>query len=86
LGEPLVPGLPGAFETLFLHQPLAVVGVHEAPDCGPHLIEVLEKAAMDDLLFDGPVEAFGHAIGLWLFNEGETGVNAPVFQLVLKMI
>jgi hypothetical protein len=35
------PGLPGALEAIFLHQPLAVVGVHKVPDRRPNLLEIL---------------------------------------------
>lgn len=86
MGEPLGPGLPGAFEAVFLHQPLAVVGVHKVPDRLPHLLKILRHPAIDEQLFDDPDKAFRHAIGLGLFNKGEAGVNAPVFQLVLEMI
>jgi hypothetical protein len=86
LGEPLGPGLPGAFEAIFFHRPLAVVGVHKVPDRRPHLLKILKHPAIDDLLFNGPDKAFGHAIGLGLFNKDEAGVNASVFQLVLEMI
>ena len=86
MGEPLGPGLPGALEAVFLHQPLAVVSVHKAPDRRPNLLEILKHPAIDDLLFEGPDEAFSHAIGLWLFDKGETWADPPVFELVLKMI
>jgi hypothetical protein len=69
LGEPLGPGLPGAFEGIFLHQPLPVVSVHKALDRRPNLLEILKHPAIDDLLFDGPDKAFGCAIGLGLFYK-----------------
>jgi len=86
LGEPLRPGQPGAFEAGFFHQPVAVVFVYKAPDPLPHLLKILEDPAINDLLFEGPDKAFGHPIDLGLFDKGEAGVDAPVFQLVLKMV
>jgi hypothetical protein len=86
LGEPLRPGLPGGFEAVLFHQPVAVVGVHKESDRLHHLLKVLEPPAIDDLLFKGPDKAFRHAIGLGLFDKGDAGVDAPVFKLGLEMI
>src|SRR3974390_960735 len=46
--------------------PLAVVDVHKAPDRLSHLLQVLEHQAIDNLLLEGPDEAFRHAVGLGL--------------------
>ena len=82
LVEPLGFGLPGAEKTVLFHQPLAVVGVHKETDRRSHLLKILEHPAINNLLLEGPDEAFGHAVGFGLFDKGETGVNAPVFQIV----
>ena len=66
--------------------PLAVVDVHKAPDRLSHLLQVLEHQAIDNLLLEGPDEAFRHAVGLGLLDKGEAGVDAPVFKLVLEVI
>ena len=83
MGEPLRPGLAGAEEAVLFHQPLAVVGVHKAFHRLPHLLEILEHPAVDGLLFKGPDEAFGHAVGLWWLDKGEAGADTPVLELAL---
>jgi hypothetical protein len=39
-----------------------------------------QKSLMDDLLLEDSEEAFGRAVGLWLFNAGELGGDAPVIS------
>jgi hypothetical protein len=73
LGEPCRPGLPGGYEVVLSHQPLAVMGVYRVPDRLPHLLKILEHPSIDDLPLDGPDEAFRHAIGLGLLDKGEAG-------------
>ena len=86
LVEPLGFGLPGPEKAVLFHQPLSIVGVHQEPDRRSHLLKILEHPAINNLLLEGPDEAFGHAIGLWLFNKGEAGVDPPVLDPVLEMI
>ena len=81
LGEPLGFDLPGAEKAVLFHRPFPVVSVHKTSDRRPNLLEILKPPAMDDLLFEGPVEAFSRAIGLWWFDKGETWTNPPVFEV-----
>jgi hypothetical protein len=46
-------------------------------------LEILEHPAVDGLLFKGPDEAFGHAVGLWWLDKGEAGADTPVLELAL---
>ena len=78
--------MPGAEKVVLFHQPLLVVSVHKAPDRRPNLLEIVKHPAIDDLIFGDPDKAFSHAIGLWLFDKGETWADPPVLELVLKMI
>ena len=54
---------------------MAIVTIPELGDSLPHLLQVAEDAAVDGLLLQRPVEAFGHAVGLRFGNKGETLVD-----------
>ena len=41
---------------------------------------------MNDLLLERPVEAFGHAVGLWLGDEGEARGDSPELNLVEEVV
>ena len=83
MGEPLGSGLPRAEKAVLFHRPFPVVSVHKASDRRPNLLEILKHPAIDDLLFESPDEAFSHAIGLWLFDKGETWADPPVLEPAL---
>ena len=55
----------------FLEAPLGVVGVDEVGDGGAEFFDVPVGSAVEDLFFQGPVEALRHPVGLGLFDEGE---------------
>jgi len=50
-------------EAELFESPGVVVGVDEVGDGGTDLLDVGKGAAVDDLFFQGPVEALGHAVG-----------------------
>ncbi len=50
------------------------------------LLEVSQDAAMDDLLLERVVEAFGDAVGLGLGNKGEAGGHTPEPDLVEEVV
>ena len=45
---------------------MLVVSFHECRDHNPQLFDVPVGAAVDDLLFESPVEPLCHPVGLWL--------------------
>src|SRR6266571_3960622 len=65
---------------------MAIVAVLEIDDGGTDFRDVSEDAAVDGLLLQGSVEAFGEAVGLWFGNKGETRGDAPEPDLVEEVI
>ena len=43
---------------------MTIVAVFEVGHCGADFLDILEDAAVDRLLLQRPVEAFGYAVGL----------------------
>ena len=70
----------------FLQAPLAVIqqgeGGYGCRQFGPVAVGV----SVDDLLFDGAVEAFDHAVGLRLTDEGEARGKAVEAALPLEVV
>ena len=65
---------------------MAIVTILERGDGGAHFFEVSEDATVNGLFLQGPVEAFGDAVGLRLGDEGEARGDAPEPDLVEKVI
>lgn len=65
---------------------MTIVAILEFGDGSANVFHVFEDAAVDRLFLQGPVETFGHAIGLWLGNEGETRSDTPEFDLVEEVV
>ena len=65
---------------------MVVVASDEVGDGVADLGGIAEDAAVDGLLLEGAVEAFGDAVGLRLLDEGEAGRDAPVPDLVQEVI
>src|SRR5450756_511787 len=63
-----------------------MVALEEQPHGGSNVSDSLVDAAIDDLLLEGSEEAFGHAIGLGLADEGKARGHAPELDLVLEVI
>src|ERR1035437_2347830 len=71
---------------IFLDEPFGIVTLEEHPHGGANVVDGLVDTAIDDLLLEGAEEAFGHAIGLGLANEGKARCYAPELDLVLEVI
>jgi hypothetical protein len=67
----LLTGLDRGEETEFFEAPMVIVGVNEVGDSGAEFFDVPVSSAVDDLLFEGAVEALRHPMGLGLLDEGE---------------
>jgi enoyl reductase-like protein len=63
-------GVEGAAETVLLDQPFGVVAGDEVADGVADLVDGLEDAAMDDLLFQRPEQPLDDAVGLGFSDEG----------------
>jgi hypothetical protein len=56
---------------------------------GPHrasFLDIPEDATVGSLLLQAPVEPFGHTVGLWFGEEGESHSNAPGPDLIEKVV
>ena len=76
----------GRFEGVFFNAPLTVVKLHEVPYGFADIIHSSEHPAVNGLLFQRSVKAFGNSVGLGFRNEGEAGNDSPELHLVQKMI
>jgi len=65
---------------------MAIVTIGKGGDGGPNFLDVLEDAAMNGLLLQCSVEAFGDTIGLRFGDEGEARGDTPEPDLVEKVI
>src|SRR5512134_786707 len=65
---------------------MAIVAVPELGHGDSDLLDVLEDAAIDRLLLQRPVEAFGNAVGLRLSDKGEARRNTPEPHLVEEVV
>ena len=63
-----------------------MVAFDERFDGRAHLGEVSKGPAVDGLLLERAIPALDDAVGFGLFNEGEAGVDAPVAELVEKVV
>ena len=63
---------------------MTIVTIFEFGDRHANFFDVLEDAAVNGLLLQRPVEAFGDAVGLRLGDEGETRCDTPELDLVEK--
>jgi hypothetical protein len=63
-------GVERAEVAVLLDQPLGVVAGDEVADGLADLVDGLEDAAMDDLLFQRPEQPLDDAIGLGFSDEG----------------
>jgi hypothetical protein len=70
----------------FLEAPIAVVEDDEGGDRGGQFGAIAVSAAVDDLLFEGAVEAFDDTVGLRLADECETGHKAVKAVLALEVV
>jgi hypothetical protein len=73
-------------EAQFFKTPMPIVAIPECSDCRAHFLEILEDAPMDSLFLQGPVEPFGHAVGLRLGDKGEAGRDAPEPDLMEEVV
>src|ERR1035437_4642115 len=73
-------------QSIFLDEPFGIVTLEEDPHGGANVVDGLVDTAIDDLLLEGAEEAFGHAIGLGLADEGKARGHAPELDLVLEVI
>ena len=62
---------------VLLDQPLGAVAGDEGAHGVADLVEGLEDAAVDDLLFEGSEEALDDAVGLGLADEGAARGSCP---------
>src|SRR4249919_951884 len=76
----------GLRNPFFLNQPLGIVEFEELPHGSADVVDSLVDAAVDDLFLEGSEEAFGHAVGFGLADEGEARRHAPEFDLVLEVV
>ena len=79
-------GFVGCSEAQFFKTPMAIVAILEPGDCRAHFLDIVEDATMDGLLLQGPVEPFGHAVGLWLGDKGEARGDAPEPDLIEEVV
>lgn len=79
-------GLDGREEVEFFEAPVGVVGVDEVGDGRAEFLDVAVGSAVEELFFQGAVEALRHPIGLGLLDEGEAGGDPPVLDLVLEVV
>src|SRR6202012_1968205 len=79
-------GVAGAAQSIFLDQPFGIVALEELAGGGPHVVDGLVDAAMDDLLLEGSEEKVGHALGFGLADEGEARCQTPERDLFLEGI
>src|SRR3954468_1765508 len=69
---------------VLLDQPLGVVAGDEGPDSVTHVLDGLEDATMDGLLFQGSEQPLDHAVGLGFRDEGIARHQAPELDLLLE--
>lgn len=81
----LLKCLSWASESEFFDQPQLVVTIHEVSYCRPDLFDGAVMAAVDDLLFDSPIEPFRHPVGLRFGNKRKAWGDSPELDLVLEM-
>ena len=65
---------------------MMIVSVLELGHGDSHLFDVEEDAAMNGLLLQRAVEAFGDTVGLWLGDVGEARRDAPELDLVEEIV
>lgn len=65
---------------------MVIVAFLELGDDATDCLEVLQDAAMDDLLLDRAVDALGDPVGLGLGDKGEAGGHAPEPDLVEEVV
>jgi hypothetical protein len=79
-------GVERAAESVLFDQPLGIVAGDEVADGIADLVDGLEDAAMDDLLFQRPEQPLDDAVGLGFSDEGVARCDAPEADLVLEVI
>ena len=50
-----------------------------------NLVDGSKELAVNGLLFERPIDAFGHAVGLGLLDEAETRMDLPATNLFLEV-
>ena len=65
---------------------MAIVTILELGDRRANFFEISEDTAVNGLLLQRSVEAFGDAVGLRLGDEGEARCDAPELDLVEEVV
>src|SRR5574337_308730 len=82
----LIVSLSRAFKAEFFNEPVLIVSFDEVCNRHAKLLDGPVGSAIDDLLFESPIEAFCHAVGLRLGYEGKARRDSPELDLVLEMV